>query len=61
MVVGQVKPGAGERNACWLALALDSLAEFYVYAGGFAKAEALVEEVDSIRRSPPRPHPESPS
>jgi DNA-binding CsgD family transcriptional regulator len=48
MVVGQVNLARESGMLSWLPLALDSLAEFYVHAGEFAKAEALVEEVDRI-------------
>jgi DNA-binding CsgD family transcriptional regulator len=48
MVIGQVKLARESGMLSWLPLALDSLAEFYVHAGEFAKAEALVDEVDRI-------------
>jgi DNA-binding CsgD family transcriptional regulator len=48
MVTGQVELARQTGMLSWLPLALDSLAEFYVHAGEFARAEALVEEVDRI-------------
>ncbi|WP_036435553.1 LuxR family transcriptional regulator [Mycobacterium sp. URHB0044] len=48
MVIGQVDLARESGMLSWLPLALDSLAEFYVHAGEFARAEALVAEVDRI-------------
>jgi DNA-binding CsgD family transcriptional regulator len=48
MVMSQVILARETGMLSWLPLAIDSLAEFYVQAGEFARAEALVDEVDRI-------------
>lgn len=48
MVLSQVELARETGTLSWLPLALGSLAEFYVHAGRFAEAEALIDEVQRI-------------